>query len=125
MSGSFVIIQTSSKNRREHGKHSGKTAVASGISTGLSTHNPGELNCAFQMCLRTIRRDITVLSCTYPITMLQGAGGGVFIAKSFRLGTRYLTDDQCRLLEKLSATLEGTELKTMQSILKKFKRPRV
>ena len=39
MSGSFVIIQTSSKNRREHGKHSGKTAVASGISTGLSTHN--------------------------------------------------------------------------------------
>jgi hypothetical protein len=57
--------------------------------------------------------------------MLQGAGGGVFIAKSFRLGTRYLTDEQCRLLEKLSATLEGTELKTMQSILKKFKRPRV
>ena len=85
----------------------------------------GELSCAFQVCSRTIRRDITVLSCTYPITMLQGAGGGVFIAKSFRLGTRYLTDEQCRLLEKLSATLEGTELKTMQSILKKFKRPRV
>ena len=32
-------VQTSSKNRREHGKHSGKTAAASGISTGLSTHN--------------------------------------------------------------------------------------
>ena len=35
----FICVQTSSKNRREHGKHSGKTAAASGISTGLSTHN--------------------------------------------------------------------------------------
>ena len=81
------------------------------------------LSAVFQVSGRTIRRDITILSCSYPITMLQGGAGGVYIAKEFRLGSRYLTDEQYHLLEKLSATLAGAELRIMQSILKVFKRP--
>ncbi len=77
----------------------------------------------FGISRATAIRDIQLLSCSYPIDTQQGGGGGIYIADGFRLGMKYLTDDQSDLLEKLSDTLSGEELATMQSILKTFSNP--
>lgn len=46
----------------------------------------------FDVSHRTIRNDILVLSCSYPVYTVQGNGGGIFVAEGFRLGRRYLDD---------------------------------
>jgi len=72
---------------------------------------------------RTIERDILVLSCSYPLLTSKGSGGGVRVAEGFRLGMRYLTQEQFALLKKLSESLSGDDLVMMQSILKTFSKP--
>lgn len=73
----------------------------------------------------TVFRDIQVLSCSYPITTNVGVGGGVHIDDRYRLGMKYLSDEQAELLERLSETLEGNCLVIMLDILKTFRRPTV
>ena len=77
----------------------------------------------FNVSMSTMRRDVLILSCSYPITTMQGGGGGVKIADGYRLGMKNMTSKQTDLLEKLSETLSGDELATMQSILKTFSNP--
>ena len=73
--------------------------------------------------MSTMRRDILILSCSYPITTFQGGGGGIKIAEGYRLGMKYMTSKQKALLEILSESLSGEELVTMHSILKTFSNP--
>ena len=68
----------------------------------------------FNVSLRTIERDILILSCSYPI---------ITIADGYRLGMKYLSESQAALLEQLSETLSGKDLEIMQSILKIFSKP--
>ena len=75
-----------------------------------------ELSNHFNVSLRTIERDILILSCSYPIITIQGGGGGIKIADGYRLGMKYLS-------EQLSETLSGKDLEIMQSILKIFSKP--
>lgn len=82
-----------------------------------------ELSNHFNVSLRTIERDILILSCSYPIITIQGGGGGIKIADGYRLGMKYLSESQAALLEQLSETLSGKELEIMQSILKIFSKP--
>ena len=77
----------------------------------------------FNVSLRTIERDILILSCSYPIITIQGGGGGIKIADGYRLGMKYLSESQAALLEQLSETLSGKDLEIMQSILKIFSKP--
>ena len=77
----------------------------------------------FGVSMSTMRRDILILSCSYPITTIQGGGGGIRIADGYRLGMKYMTSKQTFLLEKLSELLSGDELVTMQGILKTFSNP--
>ena len=77
----------------------------------------------FHVSYNTIRSDIQVLSCSFPIYTSQGAGGGVRIMDGYRLGMKYLTAEQTDLLERLSENLTGEELLIMQSILKTFSKP--
>ena len=79
-----------------------------------------ELSNHFNVSLRTIERDILILSCSYPIITIQGGGGGIKIADGYRLGMKYLSESQAALLEQLSETLSGKDLEIMQSILKIF-----
>lgn len=82
-----------------------------------------ELSNHFNVSLRTIERDILILSCSYPIITIQGGGGGIKIADGYRLGMKYLSESQAALLEQLSDTLSGKDLEIMQSILKIFSKP--
>ena len=77
----------------------------------------------FGVCGRTIRNDIIVLSCSYPIYAQQGGGGGVYIAENFRLGKSYLSKSQAELLTRLSTSLVGEDKIIMESILATFTRP--
>lgn len=83
----------------------------------------GELANEFDVSLRTVHYDLSVLSCSYPITFKRGTNGGACIAEDFRLGMKYLTEPQAVLLEKISATLTGEDLILMREILKTFKKP--
>lgn len=82
-----------------------------------------ELSNHFNVSLRTIERDILILSCSYPIITIQSGGGGIKIADGYRLGVKYLSESQAALLEQLSETLSGKDLEIMQSILKIFSKP--
>ena len=51
----------------------------------------------FQASVRTVERDILVLSCYYPIITARGGGGGIRFMENFRLGMKYMTADQKEL----------------------------
>ena len=74
----------------------------------------------FGVSRRTIRYDLEVLQCSYPIETVKGGGGGVRVMDGYYIGMKYLNSGQAALLEKLSETLSGDELLMMQSILKTF-----
>ncbi len=81
-----------------------------------------ELASEFNVTARTIKTDLQVLSCSYPIYTVQGVGGGVFISDGYKLGMKYLSDSQAELLERLSCGLQGSDKQVMESILKVFKK---
>ena len=80
----------------------------------------------FNVSEQTIRRDIAVLMCSYPIeTVCGGHGGGVKIADGFYLNgqrrqRRWLTPKQAALLRELSNRLDGDDLDTLNAILLQF-----
>lgn len=80
----------------------------------------------FDVSERTIRRDIAVLMCSYPVeTVFGGHGGGVRIKDGFytnhRPAThRGLTPKQIALLQKLCGLLDGDDLDTLNNILSEF-----
>lgn len=78
----------------------------------------------FGVSRRTIRYDIEMLTCSYPIYTTQGNGGGVHVVDGYRLGRKYMTEEQTELLERLAAKLTGEDFQTMQEIIKNFKQPR-
>lgn len=70
---------------------------------------------------RTISRDLTALSCSYPIETVRGRyGGGVKMANWFHLGRSMLSAPQKDLLLKLRPALTGQDLDVMDSILVQF-----
>lgn len=83
----------------------------------------GNLAFEFSVNRRTIRRDIEILSLSYPLYTTKGRGGGVYVVNGFRLGMKYLTEEQTALLECLLETLKGKDKEILHSIIKTFKRP--
>lgn len=83
-------------------------------------------NLAFEFGVerRTIRRDIELLSISYPIYTTKGVGGGVHIMDGFRLGMKYLNAEQTEFLERISKNLTGKDFKTAQMILTTFRNPK-
>lgn len=78
----------------------------------------------FNVSRNTIKNDIVILSCSYPIYTTQGKGGGVHVVEGFSIGKKYLTGKQRDLLERLKEGLNGEDLATMQAILKTFGEPK-
>lgn len=77
----------------------------------------------FQVSYMTIFRDIQFLSCYFPIVTKRGITGGVLFMDGYVFGSKHLTVPQTRLLERLSAQLDGEDLQLMQEILHTFSEP--
>ncbi len=77
----------------------------------------------FGVSRRTIRYDIEILTCSYPIYTTKGTGGGVHIVDEYRCGIRYMTNEEIKFLESVSATLDGDDASKLQKIIGKYKLP--
>lgn len=79
-------------------------------------------NLAFEFGVsgRTIRNDVLILSCEYPIYTAKGNGGGIRVDEKFRLGKPYLKGDQQELLQRLLPNLDGKDAEVIKSILNTF-----
>jgi len=80
----------------------------------------------FNVSKMTIRRDVAILMCSYPIETVHGGRHGCvrvmdgFYFKLRSQGRKCLTSKQIALLRKLSGQLEGEDLDTLNSILLQF-----
>ena len=68
----------------------------------------------------TIRRDIEVLSCSYPIDTKRGNGGCIFVQEGFDLYERYLTRKQLEVLKRLRETATEEDASVLGTIIKSF-----
>ena len=75
----------------------------------------------FGVSERTIRTDIEVLSCSYPIETVRGRyGGGVKVADWYHRDRKTLSPEQVALLKRLAPGLKGQDLATLNSIINTF-----
>lgn len=74
----------------------------------------------FGVSERTIRYDLVVLACSYPIQTRPGPHGGVMVADWFHLDRRALSQKQVELLKRLLPSLEGEDAIILKSILTQF-----
>lgn len=70
---------------------------------------------------RTIRRDVEILTRSYPLGTVCGRyGGGVRVADWYHLDRQRMSPKQTALLRRLAADLRGEDLEVMEQILLKF-----
>ena len=74
----------------------------------------------FNVSRGTIRRDITALTCSYPIETVHGGHGGVRVADWFHLDRRALNSDEITFLRKLEGRLEGADREMLNRIITLF-----
>ena len=74
----------------------------------------------FNVSRETIRRDITVLTCSYPVETVQGSHGGVRVADWFHLDRRVLNSDEITFLRKLEGRLDGADREMLNRIISIF-----
>ena len=77
----------------------------------------------FHVSRSTIKRDIEVLSCSYPLETVRGNGGGVRVADGYYVGRRYLRPEQEALLRELMPGLQPDQQETLKGILAAFAMP--
>ena len=75
----------------------------------------------FGVSERTIRADLVILSCYYPIQIARGRfGGGAHLPDWFHMENRTLSPQQQALLMRLRQSLAEDDLQVMNSILAQF-----
>lgn len=79
----------------------------------------------FDVSRSTIKRDIEVLSLSYPIYSVSGNGGGICVADGWYSNRRYLKPAQEELLNRLKSGLQPEDMQVMESILAAFAKPKV
>lgn len=82
-----------------------------------TTKNLAEL---FGVCERTIRYDLVILTCNYPIETSFGPYGGVHIANWFHLDRHRLSYEQIKLLRQIRPMLNAEDARILDSILAEF-----
>ena len=80
----------------------------------------GNLAHEFNVSTGTIRRDIVVLTCSYPIETVRGNYGGVRVADWFHLDRRALNSTEIAFLNKLGKSLDGPDLEMLNRIIATF-----
>ena len=70
---------------------------------------------------RTIRRDVEILTRSYPLETVCGRyGGGVRVADWYHLDRQRMSPRQTAQLRRLATGLQGEDLEVMEQILLKF-----
>ena len=80
----------------------------------------GNLAHEFNVSRGTIRRDIVVLTCSYPIETVQGGHGGIRVAEWFHLDRRALNSAEITFLRRLGESLDGPDLEMLNRIIAIF-----
>ena len=80
----------------------------------------GNLAHEFNVSTGTIRRDIVVLTCSYPIETVQGGHGGVRVAEWFHLDRRALKSAEITFLRRLAESLDGSDREMLNRIIAAF-----
>ncbi len=80
----------------------------------------GNLAHEFNVSCETIRRDITILTCSYPIETVQGSHGGIKVADWFHLDRRSLNSDEITFLRRLERQLDGPDREMLTRIITSF-----
>ena len=80
----------------------------------------GNLAHEFNVSIRTIRRDIIILTCSYPLETVQGSHGGIRVAEWFHLDRRTLNAGEVALLRRLGESLDGPDLEKLNRIITQF-----
>ena len=74
----------------------------------------------FNVSTGTIRRDIVVLTGSYPIETVRGNYGGVRVADWFHLDRRALNSAEIAFLSRLGESLDGPDLEMLNRIIATF-----
>ena len=82
-----------------------------------TTKNLAEL---FGVCERTIRNDLVVLTCSYPIETSFGPHGGIRVANWFHLNRHMLSFEQAELLRRIRPALNANDTRILDAILAEF-----
>ena len=81
---------------------------------------------AYYFAVSTIFRDVDFLNRYAPIYTKRGMFGGIFINDESRKNLfLYLSDNEEKLLKKLSANLDDTAKYYINNILNKYSKPRI
>ena len=80
----------------------------------------GNLAHEFNVSTGTIRRDIVVLTCSYPIETVQGGHGGVRVAEGVPLDRRSLNSAEITFLRRLGESLDGHDREMLNRIIAAF-----
>ena len=76
----------------------------------------------FGVSIRTIQRDIDVLSSTEPIYTQYGKhGGGVYVIEGYSIDRMYMTDEELKVLYKLYIAAEENSLLLTEDERKQLK----
>lgn len=86
----------------------------------------------FGVSMRTIQRDIEVLSRTEPIfTQCGRYGGGVYVIEGYSIDRMYMTNAELDVLRKLyiaadgdTALLTGAEKDLLRSLISQYSKPK-
>lgn len=87
----------------------------------------------FAVSVRTIRRDIEILSAHYPLYTQTGRYmGGVYVLGDFSMDRMYMSDEEIEVLQKLSyltdaddSILTYDEKHRLQSIISLYSKPKI
>ena len=74
----------------------------------------------FNVSKMTIRRDIAVLMCSYPIETVKGGHGGIRVAEWFHLDRRALNSAEITFLRRLAESLDGSDREMLNRIITVF-----
>ena len=74
----------------------------------------------FNVSQETIRRDITILTCSYPVETVRGGHGGVKVADWFHLDRRTLNADEITFLRRLEGQIDGADREMLNRIITTF-----
>ena len=81
-----------------------------------------ELAVRYQVCVRTIWRDLEWLSHGYPLEIIPGNGGGVRVMDGRYIYRGKFTPEEEKLMRRLHSLLQGEDRRIMAGILRKYSR---